>query len=269
MARGSGLVPWYSVAIPREDLLKGVPLDASAFAIHLDQVVEGRAPAEYTDPALFFQRTYLTKEYRRLAGNVLRRLGGDLVGTSPGVNLTTQFGGGKTHFLTLLYHLCRAGEEARNWQGVSELLEEAGLQTVPTARVAVFVGNRFDFLRGVGKENEPKRKTPWGDMAWQLGGQALYELVREHDEKLVVPGGEVLQKVFTGEPTLILMDEILSFTRRAREAGEPYNRLASQFYSFLEVLTREVAGTTNTVLVVALPASGYEMTPEDEAELQR
>jgi len=135
--------------------------------------------------------------------------------------------------------------------------------------VATFIGNRFDFVVGAGQEGEPKRKTPWGDLAWQLGGSELFALVQEHDEKGVVPGGEVLQKVFTGQPTLILMDEVLSFIRRAREAGGDYARLGSQFYSFLDVLTREVAGTSNVVLVVSLPLSEYEMTQEDEAEFQR
>uniref|UniRef100_A0A7C5VEP3 ATP-binding protein n=1 Tax=Thermus caliditerrae TaxID=1330700 RepID=A0A7C5VEP3_9DEIN len=263
------LKPWHLVAMPHEDLRKGIPLDASAFAIHLDQVVDGRAPGDYGDPQRFFARTYLTEAYRKMAAEVLRRLAGEPLGTSPGINLTTQFGGGKTHFLTLLYHLCRAGDAAQGWPGVSELLEAAGLSTVPQARVAVFIGNWFDFVVGVGAEGEPRRKTPWGDLAWQLGGNDLYQLVKDHDEQGVVPGGEVLQKIFTGEPTLILMDEVLSFLRRARGAGDPYRRLGSQFYSFLDVLTREVIGSANTALVVSLPFSEYEMTQEDEAEFQR
>jgi hypothetical protein len=39
------------------------------------------------------------------AGNVVRRLSGIKVETSAVYNLTTQFGGGKTHAMTLLYHL--------------------------------------------------------------------------------------------------------------------------------------------------------------------
>lgn len=265
----AGLKPWYQVAVPREDLRKGVPLDAAEFAIHLDQVIDGRAPLDYRDPERFFARTYLTAAYSKMTVEVMRRLAGEKLGTSPGVNLTTQFGGGKTHFLTLLYHLFRAGDAARKWPGVRELLEAAGLSTVPKARVAVFIGNRFDFVVGVGVEGEPKRKTPWGDLAWQLGGLELFALVQEHDEKGVVPGGEVLQRFFEKGPTLILMDEVLSFLRRAREAGAPYSQLGSQFYSFLDVLTREVVGTTNGVLVVSLPLSEYEMTQDDQADYAR
>jgi hypothetical protein len=65
------------------------------------------------------------------------------------------------------------------------------------------------------------------------------------------------------------MDEVLNFLRRTREAGEPYVKLGSQMYSFLDVLTREVVGATRTVLVVSLPMSEYEMTQEDEENYQR
>ena len=265
----TALKPWHQVATPREDLRRGQPLDASEFAIHLDHVMDGRAPRDYLEPERFFARTYLTAAISKLTVEIMRRLSGDVLGTSPGVNLTTQFGGGKTHFLTLLYHLFQAGDAAHSWAGVRDLLAQASLERVPRARVATFIGNRFDFLVGVGSAGEPKRKTPWGDLAWQLGGSDLFSLFERHDQEGVVPGGEIIQQLFTDGPTLILMDEVLSFIRRARDAGEPYTRLGSQFYSFLEVLTREVAGCPNAVLVVSLPLSEYEMTQEDEAEFQR
>lgn len=125
----------------------------------------------------------------------MQRLSGDLR-VSPGINLTTQFGGGKTHFLTLLYHLFTSGNKAKNWPGVCDLLEQAGLSTVPLANVAVFVGNRFDFVTGVGGKGEPRRKTPWGDLAWQLakrrGDKSFFSMIKDHDEIGVVPGGEIL-----------------------------------------------------------------------------
>jgi hypothetical protein len=51
------LKPWYKVVTPREDLREGKPLDASEFAVHLDQVREGLAPADYQNPVRFFERT--------------------------------------------------------------------------------------------------------------------------------------------------------------------------------------------------------------------
>src|SRR6266498_804857 len=105
------LKPWYKVVTPREDLREGKPLDASEFAVHLDQVRDGRAPAVYQNPREFFERTFLTKSLGALAAEVVRRLSGIQVETSPVFNLSTQFGGGKTHSLALLYHLAKGGPE--------------------------------------------------------------------------------------------------------------------------------------------------------------
>src|ERR1043166_1124489 len=97
------LKPWYKVVTPREDLRDGHPLDASEFAVHLDQVRDGRAPTDYQKPERFFERTFLTRTMSALAAEAIRRLNGVTTETSAVFNMATQFGGGKTHFLTLLY----------------------------------------------------------------------------------------------------------------------------------------------------------------------
>src|SRR5262249_737673 len=147
----------------------GKPLDASEFAVHLDHVRDGRAPAVYQNPAEFFERTFLTKNLRELTAQVVRRLSGVKVETSAIFNLSTQFGGGKTHSLTLLYHLAENGDAARSWKGVSGILHDAGLTTVPTAATAIFVGTEFDSIAGRGGvDGTPLRKTPWGEIAFQI-----------------------------------------------------------------------------------------------------
>ena len=75
---------------------------------------------------------------------VLRRLSGKTENTSPVLTLITQFGGGKTHTLTSLYHLANAGAEASKFPGIADLLNEAGMTEAPSARVGVFVGNAWD-----------------------------------------------------------------------------------------------------------------------------
>src|SRR6478609_6271352 len=119
------LKPWYDVVKPREDLREGKPLDASEFAVHLDQVRDGRAPDVYKLPQRFFERTYLTQNLTALTTEVLRRLSGIKVETSAVFNMATQFGGGKTHALTALFHLARGGGEARSWRGVDNILSRA------------------------------------------------------------------------------------------------------------------------------------------------
>src|SRR5437870_3235110 len=140
------LKPWYKVVTPREDLREGKPLDASEFAVHLDQVRDGRAPTDYQNPERFFERTYLTNNLTGLAAEVIRRLSGERTETSAVFNMSTQFGGGKTHALTLSYHLAKHGSESDDWLGVRKLLDRAAMPTVPKAATAVFVGTVLDSI---------------------------------------------------------------------------------------------------------------------------
>lgn len=119
------LKPWYDVVKPREDLREGKPLDASEFAVHLDKVRLGNAPDDYKLPQRFFDRTFLTENLATLGAEVVRRLSGITTETSAVFNMTTQFGGGKTHALTLLYHLAKNGSAANGWRGVAKILERA------------------------------------------------------------------------------------------------------------------------------------------------
>ena len=96
----------------------------------------------------------------------------------------------------------------------------------------------------------------------------------EQDRLRVRPGGEVLRRLLEGGPTLILMDEVLNFlnTARSLKAGDVEggsSSLASQFMAFVQSLSEEVSGRTGAVLVMALPKSELEMSPEDEADFNR
>jgi len=260
------LKPWYRVVTPREDLRDGKPLDASEFAVHLDQVRDGRAPAVYQKPEQFFERTFLTKGLTGLAAEVLRRLSGEKTETSPVFNMTTQFGGGKTHSLTLLYHLANAGSEAGEWQGVSRLLQIAGIRSVPTAKAAVFVGTEFDPIAGRGgNDGTPRRCTPWGEIAFQTGGKEALAVIAKHDEQGVAPGGDVIRDFLPRDrPVLILMDELMNFVSRSRKSG-----MAGQLYSFLHSLSEEARGRDNMVLAVSIPASELEMSADDQSDYER
>nr|MDO8099654.1 DUF499 domain-containing protein [Candidatus Njordarchaeota archaeon] len=264
------LQPWYKVVTPREDLRRGEPLDAAQFAIHLDQVLDGKAPLDYRDPSRLFSRTYLTAGLLELISEVMRRLSGEKVGSSSVISLTTQFGGGKTHALTLLYHLVGNGHVAKRFEGVDEILKKAKIREIPRAVVAVFVGSAFDFLDGKGEKDEPRRKTPWGEIAWQLGGIKGFRIIEEHDIKKTAPGKDVIRKIVPEDkPALILMDEVLNFMSRARTEKVGDSTLASQFYEFLHNLSEEVSSRTGVCVVLSLPKSEREMSVEDEVDFAR
>jgi hypothetical protein len=241
--------PWYKVATPRQEVREGRSFNPDEFAIALEQVVAKTAPEDYRNPAQFFSRTFFTRALREHAGMVLRRLSGRTDNTAPVLTLITQFGGGKTHTLTTLYHLASNGEKAACFTGVPDLLRDAGLSAVPEARVAVFVGNAWDPQDG--------RETPWIDIARQLAGDKGVQALGP-SARTIPPGTEAIARVFqaAGAPVLLLFDEVLNFLNRHRA-------MADQFHSFIQNLTVATTGTTHGAAVISLPRSQVEMTDWD------
>lgn len=241
--------PWYRVATPRKEVREGRSFNPDEFAIALEQVVAKTAPEDYRDPKQFFSRTCFTRALREHAGMVLRRLSGKTDNTAPVLTLITQFGGGKTHTLTALYHLGTSGDKAAGYSGVSDLLRDAGLSSVPKARVGVFVGNAWDPQDG--------RETPWIDIARQLAGDKGVEVLGTA-AKTTPPGTESIARVFKAAdaPVLLLFDEVLNFLNRHRG-------MAESFHAFIQNLTVATTGTTHGAAVISLPRSQVEMTDWD------
>ena len=242
--------PWYRVVTLRKEVREGRSFSPDEFAIALEQVVAGTAPPDYSDPAQFFSRTCFTRALTEHSGMVLRRLSGRTENTAPVLTLITQFGGGKTHTLTSLYHLANAGRNAGALPGVPELLREAGITEAPAARVGVFVGNAWDPSEG--------KETPWIDLARQLAGNDGVAALGNAAEK-TPPGTEALARVFAAAnvPVLLLFDEVLNFVNRHR-------RMAESFHAFLQNLTVAVTGSTHAAAVISLPRSQVEMTEWDQ-----
>ena len=243
-------VPWYKIVTPRREVREGRSFSPDEFAIALEQVVAGNAPEDYRDPAQFFSRTCFTRALNDHAGMVLRRLAGRTENTAPVLTLVTQFGGGKTHTLTSLYHLANAGPKAADLPGVANLLAVADMPAAPAARVGVFVGNAWDPSDG--------RETPWIDLASQLAGDrgvaALGTAART-----TPPGTEALARMFAAAdaPVLLLFDEVLNFVNRHRG-------MAESFHAFIQNLTVAVTGATGAAAVISLPRSQVEMTDWDQ-----
>jgi predicted AAA+ superfamily ATPase len=96
------------------------------------------------------------------------------------------------------------------------------------------VGTEFDSLTGRGGDDgTPLRKTPWGEIAWQLGGADALNVLAKHEKEMTAPAGDVITKFLPKDkPCLILMDELMNYVSRNRESG-----LSDQLYNFIQNLT--------------------------------
>ena len=262
----ANLKPWYRVegCQPREDLRLNKPLNEADFAVNLDHIKRGDSHPDYVKPHLFFARTFMTKALRELAAGTIRRLGGEQSETAAVYNMATQFGGGKTHALATLYHLANGGSAARDWPGVDQILTDAGVQSVPKAAVAVVVGTEFDPLTGRQDGNGPVRKTLWGEIAWQLGGEKSFAVVAEHEAKGMAPGGDVIRKMLPQGPSLILLDEVINYMNRARVV-----KLAEQSRTFIFNLAEAARALSGVVVCVSVPKSAIlEVTAADQEDYE-
>ncbi len=76
--------------------------------------------------------------------------------------------------------------------GIPALLDQAGLMDVPKARVAVLDGTAHAPGQPW-KHGKQAIHTLWGELAWQLGGEEAFALVKEADANGTSPGKDVLR----------------------------------------------------------------------------
>jgi predicted AAA+ superfamily ATPase len=253
----STLKPWRDVVTPHPDVSGGTYQQAE-FAADLWQVHLGEGTPEYRDSVEFFRRTYLTESLRKLLVDAMRRLDGR--GGDPVVQLQTNFGGGKTHSMLALYHLA-AGGNAAELPGVSELLAEAELAKLPSARRVVLVGNKISPGNPSTKPDGTVVRTLWGELAWQLGGKKAFARIAEDDRNATNPGDVLRELMVEYGPCLILIDEWVAYARQLHDQGDlPGGTFETQF-TFAQALTESARLANNCLLVISLPASDTGTSP--------
>jgi hypothetical protein len=225
---------------PRQDILNGTMSEAE-FAARLGPVLSGQGPADYVDARRFFANTYPTAGLKELLGQVLGRLSGH--GSSSAVfRLDTSFGGGKTHGLIALIHGAREGVSVPN------MGEFVALPSMPTdASVAAFDGEASDPSNGRTMGDGIRAFTPWGEIAYQIGGAAAYEIVRKSDELRRAPGADTLAEVFGDRTVLVVLDELGEYLRKCPDA---YGR--DQISAFLKALFAAVESRPRAAVVFTL-----------------
>ena len=244
MSKAHDLKPWTKVAVPHDDILHG-DFDLSSYAANLGQVdvLADRCPAVYKDPMTFFRSTYRTSALDGLLSGVADVLGGGAGNRV--LQLRTPFGGGKTHTLIALRHLFRNRDDLD-----AEKLAK-GIANPGKTRVATLPF--LDFDAAAGRDVDGLHiQTVWGELAYRLDGFKGFELVREADAKRVNPGGDVLRKLLDGPPTLLLLDEVLTYVEAALGISVGDTNLGRQTMLFLQFLTEVVRGLPKAAIVYSL-----------------
>ena len=247
--------PWREIAVPHPDVLEGTFLQ-SEFAADITAVHTGKASLEYQDATAFFQRTYITEGMGLLLTSVARRLNGQ--GGDPVIQLQTAFGGGKTHTMLAVYHLATRECPIKDLLGIPDLLDHAGIMDIPKARVVVLDGT----ARAPGqpwKYANQAINTLWGDLAWQLGGDEGYALVKEADTTGTSPGKNVLKTLLeTYAPCVVLVDELVAYIRQFPNGQVLSGGSYDSNLSFVQALTEAIKLVPKAIMLASLPESDVE-----------
>lgn len=207
---------------PRNDLLTGA-FNPEIFTANLLQVIEYYRNSEgviqniYTDSEKFFQEgTYPTEGMRQVLGNIFGRLAGKDAMFPAIQRLETAFGGGKTHTLIAATHIAFLGNSISNH--TEDLLDSALLPEQGEIIVVGVSGDRVAIHETQGAKLIPY--TLWGEIAYQVGGEALYRTIGPAATSRGSPGEEYFKTVFGGRKTLIMLDELAAYAARV-EAAHP------------------------------------------------
>ncbi|RVA96637.1 ATP-binding protein, partial [Mesorhizobium sp. M7A.F.Ca.US.006.04.2.1] len=259
------LKPWIDVALPHPDVIANRFKEAE-FAADLFAVDAGYAGEGYATPNSFYGITFLTEGLKRVLTTATQRLGAN--GGDPVIGLQTAFGGGKTHTMLAIFHLVkhlRDGGDPRGLPGLSDILDRAGVNSLPKPKMAVFVGSADGPDVSLKLNEGPRVHTAWGYIAWRLAGEPGLALVAEAEAARTSPGSRIMVEVFKlAGPSVILLDELTMFARQLDD-----DRFEA-FLSFIQSLTEAAKMVPGILIVGSLVESKAEAGgPRGEAALLR
>ena len=137
-------------------------------------------------------------------------------------------------------------------------MDEANLKDVPQSRIAVIDGTALAPGQ-TWKHGKQAIKTLWGELAWQLGGQEAYGLVKEVDMNGTSPGKDVLKTLLEQyAPCVILIDELVAYIRQFGDSRTLSGGTYDTNLSFVQALTEGIKLVPNAILLASLPESEVE-----------
>ena len=129
---------------------------------------------------------------------------------------------------------------------------------VPLASVAVLDGH----AHAPGQpwqHGKQSVRTLWGELAWQLGGEEAFALVKDADATGTSPGKDVLRTLLEAyAPCVVLIDELVAYIRQFQD-GQPLSGGSfDSNLSFVQALTEACKLVPNAILLASLPESEVE-----------
>jgi predicted AAA+ superfamily ATPase len=217
---GYGTVSILEICVPRGDLVEG-RFNPEIFTANLAQVIDHyRGEADvvenlYTDPSTFFgEGTYLTEGMRRVLRNIFGRLKSKDATYPPIQRLETAFGGGKTHSLIAATHLAYRGSEIADL--AKDVIDPALLLGPGEITVIGIAGDRVAIHETQGSRLVPY--TLWGEIAFQVGGEAFYQAIGLTATSFDLPGDEYFDAVLKSRRVLVMLDELAVYAVRVAAA---------------------------------------------------
>lgn len=206
--------------------------------LNLSDLIEGKI-----EPASFFEENYLTSGMSILFDAAFKRFIGQ--GATGLIKLTQAMGGGKTHNMLAL-GLLAAHPEYRE-----KIMKDASTyKQLGKVKVVAFTGRESDAPLGI-----------WGSIADQLGKKDLFA---QYYSPLAAPGETAWINLLSGEPLLILIDELPPYLENAKAKTIGNSDLSSVTTTALSNLFSALGKSqlSNVCLIISDLKAAYESGSE-------
>jgi hypothetical protein len=229
------------------------------FAADLMALYRGKAHPVYQDPKLFLSQTFPTDGLKDLVSQVFGRLR-QVPGSPAVIRLETAFGGGKTHAMAVLYHIARDGHQLKD---LAELFMPAARVPLAPVRTVVIVGDKYSGNHCLTHVDGIETHTIWGELAYQVAGPEGWPEWERYDLDREPPSEDLLDRLLSSGPTVILMDELPAYIRTAKSVTVGHTTVAGITIPFIQRLLTLAATRSSVVVVYSLARNAYEAEAED------
>jgi hypothetical protein len=195
------------------------------FEVDFSDVIMGRGPSMYLKPKEFFENTFFTQRIKDVLQWCLARACG--LNNKGTIYLATGFGGGKSHLLTLLYHVFKSKTVPDD-----QMLAEISMEHVPDVKIVAVDGHNLTFPMSKSKDLRDYAAATKDDILASLGAE--------------------------GKPVIMLIDEFVVYLAKLTEEQQ------RQETANLHTLIEAVKSTENCVLVMTSPRGSAVYGKESE-----